>query len=97
MSSAEPEIGGTVFHDICMCARLHISTVIIVDLPGHVVNNRGEVGGSVETHRFETLVIGLHHPLDPAAVRVLWITILHKNRKTKDNYLNVNVKLQDDS
>lgn len=57
--------------------------VIIVDLPGHVVNNRGEVGGSVQTHRFETLVIGLHHPLDPAAVWVLRITILHKKRKTK--------------
>lgn len=57
--------------------------VIIVDLPGHMVNNRGEVGGSIETHRFETLVIGLHHPLDTTAVWVLWITILHKNRKTK--------------
>lgn len=52
--------------------------VITVDLPGHMVNNRGEVGGSVETHRFETLVIGLHYPLDTAAVGVLWITILHK-------------------
>lgn len=62
----------------------HISlAVIIVDLPGHMVNNRGEVGGSIETHRFETLVIGLHHPLDTTAVWVLWITILHKNRKTK--------------
>lgn len=57
--------------------------VIIVDLPGHMVNNRGEVGGSVETHRFETLVIGLHHSLDTIAVWVLWITILYNNRKTK--------------
>ena len=97
MTSAELEIGGAVFRDICVFARLHVPTVIIVDLPGHMVNNRGEVGGSVETHRFETLVIGLHHPLDPTAVRILWITVLRKNRKTKDNYLNVHVKLQDHS
>lgn len=56
--------------------------VIIVDLPGHMVDNRGEVGGSVEAHGFETLVIGLHHALDSIAVWVLWITILHKTRNT---------------
>lgn len=56
--------------------------VITRDLPGHVVNNRGEVGGSVETHRFEALVIGLHHPLDAVAVWVLRITILQRERNT---------------
>lgn len=58
--------------------------VITVDLPGHVVNNRGEVGGSVKTHRFETLVIGLHHPLNTTAVWVLWIAILCKKRDNID-------------
>lgn len=57
--------------------------MITVDLPGHVVNNRGEVGGSVQTHRLETLVISLHHPLDAAAVWVLWVSILHRRRETK--------------
>lgn len=73
--------------------------VITVDLPGHVVNNRGEVGGSVETHGFETLVISLHHSLDTTAVRILWITVLWKNRHKepltgtiKDSY-NAKVKL----
>jgi len=55
--------------------------VITVDLPGNVVNNRGEVGGSVEAHRFETLVVSFHYPIDTAAVRVLWITVLHKKRQ----------------
>lgn len=59
--------------------------MIIVDLPGHMVNNRGEVGGSVETHRFETLVIGVHHPLDAIAVRVLWITVLQKKKEGQKN------------
>lgn len=50
--------------------------VIVVDLPGHVVDDRGEVSGSVKTDRLETLVIGLHYPLDTAAVRVLRVAIL---------------------
>ncbi len=57
--------------------------MITADLPGHVVNNRGEVGGSIETHRFETLVIGFHHPFDATAVRVLWITVLWKKEEIK--------------
>lgn len=69
------------------------------DLPGHVVNDGGEVGGSVQTHRLETLVIGLHYPLDPAAVGVLRVAVLQtkplikkqsalgksSKRKTKDS------------
>lgn len=66
-----------------LCASAYaFLAMIIVDLPGHMVNDRGEVGGSIQSHRFETLVIGLHHPLNPAAVWVLWIPILCKNRKT---------------
>lgn len=49
---------------------------MMVDLPGHVVDDRGEVSGSVKTDRLETLVIGLHYPLDPAAVRVLRVAVL---------------------
>lgn len=65
-----------------VCQPTLFTSMIIVDLPGHMVNNRGEVGGSVKTHRFETLVIGFHHPLDTVAVWVLWISILHQKRKT---------------
>lgn len=49
---------------------------MMADLPGHVVNDRGEVSGSVKTDGLETLVIGLHHPLDAAAVRVLRVAVL---------------------
>lgn len=48
-----------------------------------MVNDGGEVGGPVETHGLETLVIGLHHPLDTAAVRVLWVAVLHKTKKER--------------
>ena len=67
-----------------------------VDLPGHVVNNRGEVGGPVEAHGFETLVIGLHHPLDAVAVGVLWIPILHRKQENKavDKQRNTSETLQ---
>lgn len=76
-----------MLHDICVCQPTCSTSlaVIVVDLPGHMVNNRGEVGGSVKTHRLETLVIGLYHPLDTTAVWVLWVTILHKN---KDKIVN---------
>lgn len=60
----------------CLPTCLTPLAVMMVDLPGHVVNDRGEVSGSVKTDRLETLVIGLHHPLDTAAVRVLRVAVL---------------------
>lgn len=51
------------------------------DLPGHVVDDRGEVGGAVQAHRLETLVVGLHHALDATAVRVLWVAVLKRTKK----------------
>lgn len=53
-----------------------LGAVITEDPPGHVVNDRGEVSGSVKADRLEALVIGLHHPLDAAAVRVLRVAVL---------------------
>ena len=44
--------------------------------PGYVVDDGGEVGGAVELHRLQALVVGLHHALDPRAVRVLRVTVL---------------------
>lgn len=61
---------------VCLPTCLTPLAVMMVDLPGHVVNDRGEVSGSVKTDRLETLVIGLHHPLDTAAVRVLRVAVL---------------------
>lgn len=46
------------------------------DQPGDVVDDGGEVSGSVEAHGLETLVVRLHHPLDAAAVRVLRVAVL---------------------
>lgn len=63
--------------------------VIAADLPGHVVNDRGEVSGSVETHGLQTLVIGLHHPLDAAAVRVLGVAVLWQNIFTKEKKVSL--------
>lgn len=54
------------------------------DPPGDVVDDRGEVSGSVEAHGLETLVIRLHHPLDAAAVRVLWVAVLWQETFTKE-------------
>lgn len=66
--------------------------MITMDLPGDVVNHRGEVSGSVKTHRLETLVIGLHYPLNTAAVWVLWVAVLHTNKTRpflrKKNYVS---------
>lgn len=45
-------------------------------LPRHVVNDGGEVGGSIELDRLETLVVGLHHAVDASTVRVLWVPVL---------------------
>jgi len=44
-----------------------------------VVDDGGEVCGSVETHGLEALVVRLHHALDAAAVRVLRVPVLHVN------------------
>ena len=63
-----------ILSDICAAALA--APGLVVDLPGHMVDDGGEVGGPVETHRLETLVIGLHHALDAAAVRVLWVPVL---------------------
>lgn len=46
-------------------------------LPGHVVDDGGEVGGSVELDRLQTLVVGFHHTVDARAVRVLRVPVLH--------------------
>lgn len=46
-------------------------------LPGHVVDDGGEVGGSIELHRLQTLVVGLHDAVNACTVRVLGIPILH--------------------
>lgn len=72
-----------VLNDINTCQTTCFTSlgVFIMDVPGHMVNNRGEVGGSIKTYTLETLVIGLHHTLNTSAVWVLWITILHKNTK----------------
>lgn len=80
-----------------MCVSAYVLLAPGCDyLPGYVVNNRGEVGGSVETHGFEALVIGLHHPLDAAAVRILWVPVLHKHRQENTlKYANKNRQKHD--
>lgn len=65
----------------------HTTGLASPDLPGHVVDDGGEVGGAVETHRLETLVVGLHHALDAAAVRVLWVAVLKRQRKTHKQHM----------
>lgn len=54
-----------------------------------MVDDRGEVGGAIEAHRLETLVVGLHHALDAAAVRVLWVSVLNRNTKKTQTAVKV--------
>lgn len=95
-SGARPSYG--IFHGefalwdtgLSLLTCLTPLALITVDPPGHVVNHRGEVSGSVKTDGLETLVIGLHYPLDTAAVRVLRVAVLQtkplvKNKNTCGN------------
>ena len=50
------------------------------DLPGYVVDHRGEMGGSVETYRLQALIVGLHYPLNPTTVGVQGVSILHRQK-----------------
>jgi hypothetical protein len=82
---------------VCVCVsvvchhayvRMHVcvhecACVRACDLPGHVVNDRGEMCGSIESNRLEALVVSLHHPLYPTAVRILGVPILHRHTKNK--------------
>ena len=45
-------------------------------LPGNMVDDRGEVGGSVELNGLQTLVVGFHHTVDTCTVRVLRVPVL---------------------
>lgn len=47
-----------------------------VSLPGHQVDDRGEVGGPVELHRAQALEVALQHALNAHTVGVLIIVVL---------------------
>lgn len=51
-------------------------------LPGHMVDDGGEVGGSVELNRLQTLVVGFHHTFNTRTVRVLRVPVLHRVEKS---------------
>lgn len=50
-------------------------------LPGHMVDDGGEVGGSVELNWLQTLVIGFHHAINTRTVWVLRVPILDWEEK----------------
>ena len=47
-------------------------------VPCHMVNNRREVGGSVQLNRLKALMVSFKDPLHAITVRVLSVTILGK-------------------
>lgn len=49
---------------------------VFVFVPCHMINDGGEVGGSVELNRLEALVVSFENPLDAVTVRVLNVAIL---------------------
>lgn len=51
-----------------------------------MVDNRGEVGGSVQAHTLQALIVGLHHAVNTAAVRVLRVTVLHTRTEDKMDF-----------
>lgn len=56
-----------------------------------MINDRGEVGGSVELHRLQALVVGFQNALDAVAVRVIHIAVLggekdSEERKSKSHF-----------
>lgn len=50
-------------------------------LPGHMVDDGGEVGGSIELNWLQALVVGFHHTINTGTVRVLGVSILERNNK----------------
>ena len=43
--------------------------------PGHVVDDGGDVGGSIELDGLQGLVVGLDHSLDPSTVGVVPLAV----------------------
>lgn len=48
----------------------------IIVLPRHMVDDRGEVGGSIKLNWLQTLVVGFHHALNTSTVWILRISVL---------------------
>lgn len=59
---------------MCLWFKAHVCVCV---LPGHMVDDGGEVGGSVELNRLQTLVVGFHHAFYTRTVRVLRVPVLH--------------------
>lgn len=60
-------------------------------VPCHMINNRREVGGSIQLNRLKALMVSFENPLHAITVRVLDVAVL---RKTKHEwYRNYNSSL----
>ena len=63
--------------EYCLSIRL---LLLLLLLPCHMVYAGSKVGGTVQLHCRQTLVVGLQHTLDTLAVWVLGIPVLWKER-----------------
>ena len=45
---------------------------------GHVVDDGGEVGGTIQPHGAQRCVVGLYHPGHPRTVGVFWVAVQSK-------------------
>lgn len=53
---------------------------LIMLVPCHMINNRSEVGGSIQLNRLKALMVRFKNPLHAITVRVLNVAILRKNK-----------------
>lgn len=54
-------------------------------VPGHVINDGREVGGSIELHCLQALVVSFQNPLDAVAVRVVCVAVLGKTNTLRSS------------
>lgn len=54
-------------------------------VPGHVIDDRREVGGSVELHRLQALVVSFQNPLNTVAVGVVDVAVLGRTNTLRSS------------
>ena len=68
---------------VCVCVIMCVCVYVCACMrgchsPGHLVDDGGEVGGSVELDTAQALEVGLQHTLDGHAVGVIHVGVLHQ-------------------
>lgn len=62
-------------------------------VPCHVINNRGEVGGSIELNRLKALMVSFKNPLHAVTVWVLDVAVLGKQTMNATKITKMEVRV----